>query len=126
MRFNSRAGSLVVCSTCACFHAVQGPPCQQMSHVCVLAFSPSPSRRCGNMAEAIARGIVRSQTVPAAQVIASNPSAPRREIFRELGCVVTSENSEVVATSDIVFLCVKPQVGIDVCLRVQGCSRVAL
>jgi pyrroline-5-carboxylate reductase len=64
----------------------------------------------GNMAEALARGVLNSGLVPAGRILASDVSAERRALFqRELGIAATDDNSKVVASSDLVVLCVKPQ-----------------
>ena len=52
---------------------------------------------CGNMAQAIAQGAIRQGVVPAQQIIASNPSAPKRELFASWGCDTTDDNTEVCA-----------------------------
>lgn len=64
----------------------------------------------GNMAEALARGVINSGAMPAGRILVSDVSAERRELFqRELGIAATDDNVEVVASSDLVVVCVKPQ-----------------
>lgn len=65
---------------------------------------------CGNMAQAIAHAAIRQGVVPAGQIIASNPSAPKRELFASWGCDTTDENSAVIRGAKQVVLGVKPQV----------------
>ena len=65
---------------------------------------------CGNMAQAIAQGAIRQGIVPANQIIASNPSAPKRELFASWGCDTTDDNLAVVRSAEQVVLAVKPQV----------------
>jgi pyrroline-5-carboxylate reductase len=74
----------------------------------------------GNMAEALIRGLVRGQHVPAERVYAS---APRRERLDELVASykinVLTDNREVARTCGIVVLSVKPQL-MDKVLREVG------
>lgn len=64
----------------------------------------------GNMAEALARGIIKSGAIAATNVIASDVSPERRALFQDgLGAKVTEDNLAVLANSDLVVLCVKPQ-----------------
>lgn len=64
----------------------------------------------GNMAEALARGIVQSGAIAAGNVIASDVSPERRALFKDkLGARVTEDNLAVVGAADILVLCVKPQ-----------------
>lgn len=63
----------------------------------------------GNMAEAIANAAINSGIVPAASIIASDPYAPRREVFASLGISVTESNSDVISSADVLLLAVKPQ-----------------
>jgi pyrroline-5-carboxylate reductase len=64
----------------------------------------------GNMAEAIARGVTRAGLFTPAQIVASDPSPQRRELFqRELGIRSTEDNREAVRGADIILLSVKPQ-----------------
>lgn len=65
---------------------------------------------CGNMAQAIAQGAIRKGVVPADQIIASNPSAPKREVFAAWGCDTTPDNNAVIRSAKQVVLAVKPQV----------------
>lgn len=64
----------------------------------------------GNMAEALARGVISSGAIPSERIIASDVSAERRAYFKEkLGVETTDDNTKVVAASDLIILCVKPQ-----------------
>jgi pyrroline-5-carboxylate reductase len=64
----------------------------------------------GNMAEAIARGILRGRVLRAEQMIASDVSAPRRKLFqKELGIRATENNAEAAGDSRAILLSVKPQ-----------------
>ncbi len=63
----------------------------------------------GNMAEAIARGAIEGGVLSAGSMIASDPSAPRKEVFEKLGIKVVASNAEVIASSGQVMLAIKPQ-----------------
>jgi len=64
----------------------------------------------GKMAEAIIRGIVSSGVVSADDVLVSDISEDRCTLLRDqYGVLVCSGNGELVETSDVVFLAVKPQ-----------------
>lgn len=64
----------------------------------------------GNMAEALARGIIQSGAIGARHVTASDVSPERRAFFKEtLGAHATDDNLAVLNASEIVVLCVKPQ-----------------
>lgn len=64
----------------------------------------------GNMAEALARGVLASGVIPASRIVASDVSPERRALFtNSLGVATTEDNVRVVASSDLVVLCVKPQ-----------------
>src|SRR5687768_16697176 len=64
----------------------------------------------GNMAEAIARGVLRSNLLRAEQMTASDPSPQRRSLFTsELKIRVTENNVDAVTDADTVLLSVKPQ-----------------
>ncbi|MCZ7648944.1 MAG: pyrroline-5-carboxylate reductase [Planctomycetota bacterium] len=64
----------------------------------------------GNMAEALARGVIKSNLLPKDRVIASDVSDARRELFaKELGVRAARTNREVLEAADVLVLCVKPQ-----------------
>jgi pyrroline-5-carboxylate reductase len=64
----------------------------------------------GNMAEAIARGVIRAGVIEASAIIASDPSPQRREFFqRELGVRAVERNADAARAAHCVLLCVKPQ-----------------
>jgi pyrroline-5-carboxylate reductase len=63
----------------------------------------------GNMAEAFVKGLIKGG-YPAAEIIISDPSEPRRHFLTErYGIAVTEENLEVVRGCDIIVLAIKPQ-----------------
>jgi pyrroline-5-carboxylate reductase len=63
----------------------------------------------GNMSEAILRGALSAGVLQPGQVIAADPDGSRREVFGELGVVVTDDNT-AAAQADRLLLAVKPQV----------------
>lgn len=67
----------------------------------------------GNMATALAAGLVRARLCPPAEIIAADPDAARREAFAAAvgaGVKLTDSNREVVSAATTVFLCTKPQI----------------
>jgi pyrroline-5-carboxylate reductase len=64
----------------------------------------------GNMAEAIARGVLRAGVLQPSQIIAADVAAPRRELFeKELHVKAIDDNSTVARQSRALLLSVKPQ-----------------
>lgn len=65
----------------------------------------------GNMAEALARGVLRSGVCEAEDVTAADPSEDRRDYFaRDLNIRAVKDNAVAVVGADVVVLAVKPQV----------------
>lgn len=65
----------------------------------------------GNMAEAIARGVIRAGLYESHQLIAADPSAGRRDLFlHELNIPCVAESRQIVAAAPVLLLAVKPQV----------------
>mgnify|MGYP000221111082 CR=1 FL=1 len=63
----------------------------------------------GNMAEAIVRGILAADTIPAARIVACDVSARRREFFeRTLGVRAVESPAEASAGASRILLSVKP------------------
>jgi len=73
----------------------------------------------GQMAEAIARGVLAAKVFPAGGMAASDPAEPRRRLFGELGIRATERNAEVVAECQVLLVAVKPQ-NLDELLREIG------
>ncbi len=69
----------------------------------------------GNMGSAIISGLIKSK-YPASHILVSHPSASTVKKFAHLNISHESADNEfVVANSDIIFLCVKPQIIEQVC-----------
>jgi pyrroline-5-carboxylate reductase len=76
--------------------------------------SPYPYRLgligAGNMAEAIARGVMSSGLIPAAGLIASDPVGARRGLFEgQLGVKCLDDNRHAAESAETLLLAVKPQ-----------------
>ena len=64
---------------------------------------------CGNMAQAMIGGIVKSNLLSSEKVMASNPSNKSlNKVKEEYNILITNDNKEVARFSDIVILAVKP------------------
>jgi pyrroline-5-carboxylate reductase len=63
----------------------------------------------GNMAEAIARGVLARGVVSASGIIASDVRPERLDVLRKLGARAAASNREVAERSETVILAVKPQ-----------------
>lgn len=63
----------------------------------------------GNMAEAIVRGVLRAGLYRPEQVIASDVSTARREVFASIGATAVERNEDVARQSRVIVLSVKPQ-----------------
>lgn len=62
----------------------------------------------GNMAYAIGHGLIKGGIVKPSQVLVSGPHIENLGRWRALGAATTDENCEVLDSSDIIFICVKP------------------
>lgn len=62
----------------------------------------------GNMAEALTRGVLAANLLPAGAIIVYDPLPERREVFGKLGCLAVESASEVLA-SEVILLATKPQ-----------------
>lgn len=64
---------------------------------------------CGNMAQAMIKGIVKSENISPENIFVSNPSEEKlKNIKRECNVNVTHDNKKVALNSDILILSVKP------------------
>lgn len=65
----------------------------------------------GNMAEAIAQGLLENKVVAAERLIVADPSEERCALFAQrFGAAVAADNLAVLRAADVVVLAVKPQV----------------
>jgi pyrroline-5-carboxylate reductase len=64
----------------------------------------------GNMAEALIKGMLSADVAKAKQITVTDPSPERREQLKRFQVTVTDSNLQAVKESEIVLLCVKPQV----------------
>lgn len=64
---------------------------------------------CGNMAEALVRGVLSAGLMPASGIVAYDPLPGRRGLFAGLGCAVVDAPLGVLS-ADAILLAVKPQV----------------
>jgi pyrroline-5-carboxylate reductase len=65
----------------------------------------------GNMAEAIARGVLAAKLLKPQEMLAADPSPDRRRLFeRELKIPTAAENETVVRKAGVILVAVKPQV----------------
>ncbi len=79
---------------------------------------------CGNMANAIMKGIISNHLVPAKEIIGSDLSVACLEKTQgELGIHTTTDNREVVQKSEIIFLSVKPQFYKSVIAEIKDCVK---
>lgn len=66
---------------------------------------------CGNMAQAMISGIVKSNIVPKENIMGSNSGDKNLNITKErFGILTTHNNKDVAAFSDILILAVKPHI----------------
>jgi len=80
----------------------------------------------GNMAEALARGLLAGG-VPPSLLLACDVAEPRRKVFEEaLRVRATNDQRRLVAESDVVILAVKPQNVSEVLAIISGPSRAKL
>jgi pyrroline-5-carboxylate reductase len=78
----------------------------------------------GKMGSAIIKGILKAGTVTEKQLVASDPIEELgKALAKETGIRFVNDNMEVVDTSDIVLLAVKPQVIDGVLLEIAGAAK---
>ncbi len=73
----------------------------------------------GNMGGAIARGLINSGYIAAADLTISDQSDTVLEAFAALGCVTTKQNSTAVIGADLVIMAVKPWIVPSVCALIR-------
>eukprot|EP00850_Spirogloea_muscicola_P002421 SM000009S23550 [mRNA] locus=s9:650738:653293:- [translate_table: standard] len=62
----------------------------------------------GQMAEALAKGLMKANVMKGDQMAATDPSQARLDIFRDCGALALEKSEEVVKWCDVVILAVKP------------------
>lgn len=78
----------------------------------------------GNMASAIMGGIIKNQIIPANEIIGADVmEAGRKRVKEQFGIQVTADNHEVVNSSDIVILSIKPQFYAEVIAEIKDNVR---
>lgn len=78
----------------------------------------------GNMASAIMGGIIKNQIIPANEIIGADVmEAGRERVKEQFGIHVTADNHEVVKSSDVVILSVKPQFYAEVIAEIKDDVR---
>ena len=78
----------------------------------------------GNMASAIMGGIIKNQIIPANEIIGADVmEAGRKRVKEQFGIQVTADNHEVVNSSDIVILSIKPQFYAEVIAEIKDDVR---
>lgn len=81
----------------------------------------------GNMAQALAKGFISSGLAQPQHVIASCPPADQHLLqqMQSMGCTTTHENREAAAASDVVVVCVKPNIVGRVLTDLKSCITPA-
>jgi pyrroline-5-carboxylate reductase len=75
----------------------------------------------GRMATALARGLVGAKIVPAAAIVACDPSDEARKAFAsEIAGTTVGANAADVALADVVILAVKPQTMTEALASIRG------
>ena len=78
----------------------------------------------GNMASAIMGGIIKNQIIPANDIIGADVmEAGRERVKEQFKIQVTADNHEVVNSSDIIILSVKPQFYAEVIAEIKDDVR---
>jgi pyrroline-5-carboxylate reductase len=77
----------------------------------------------GNMAEAIAGGVIRSGLLAKDQIVAADVSPHRREVFERMGIRALEDNRQVASIASTLLLSVKPQQMAGVLAGLAGALR---
>ena len=84
----------------------------------------------GNMAEALIKGLIGSQTVDPQQIMASDPLADRLTFMEQTYAIrVTPDNAGLAAACDVLVLAVKPQVAaavLDAMAPLSGATKLVI
>ncbi|KAG2490355.1 hypothetical protein HYH03_011157 [Edaphochlamys debaryana] len=63
----------------------------------------------GQMAEALARGLMKRGLVTAERIACNDPNPARKELFKGFGATPYESNIDVARNADVLFVAVKPQ-----------------
>jgi pyrroline-5-carboxylate reductase len=77
----------------------------------------------GNMAEAIARGLLRTAAYQPAEIFATDPDADRRRLFADELGISCAPDAGRAAASDIVILAVKPFIMADALAQMNAARK---
>lgn len=77
----------------------------------------------GNMARAIAQGLINQGTQPACLLMAGPRQEHLNNLQQQLGVRTSTDNKAAAHSADILVLSVKPQVMRSVCEELAGCIR---
>ncbi|MEW6324848.1 MAG: NAD(P)-binding domain-containing protein, partial [Nitrospirota bacterium] len=76
---------------------------------------------CGQMSEALLRGVLSAKLVSPEQVLVSDPADDRRTLFvRSYGVRACADNRQAAERAELLLLAVKPQVAGAVLSELQG------
>eukprot|EP00056_Hartaetosiga_gracilis_P020522 m.19956 g.19956 ORF g.19956 m.19956 type:complete len:271 (+) comp8523_c0_seq1:81-893(+) len=64
---------------------------------------------CGKMAQAILRGLIQGFVTPSANIHVYDRNEHSRDVAKEIGCHVHSNNKEVAKAANVLMICVKPK-----------------
>lgn len=81
---------------------------------------------CGNMAGAIIRGIIDNGLLEGENVFIFDPDKGKTEKFKEFGVHVCEDINSLQTVSDIIFLCVKPNIVPSVLAEITVCGRAII
>lgn len=73
----------------------------------------------GNMASAIIGGILSTNFISPHQIYMYNPHPEKMQHFVDVGCIPCASLAEIAESSDVIFLCIKPQVFPEVLEKLQ-------
>ena len=76
---------------------------------------------CGQMGEALLRGVLSAKLVSPDQVVVSDPAAERlATLARPYGIETTADNRQVAGRSELLVLAVKPQTAAELLAQLRG------
>lgn len=79
---------------------------------------------CGNMAQAIAFGIVGSNILPTEKILVSDKDEIKLNYIKDkLNVKITRDNKEIATNSDIIILAIKPNIHDKVIEQIKDCVK---